>query len=174
MSLLDQLTGVLGNYANANPQQPPPNAASDFDHVAQTAPPESLAEGLSHAFRSHPTSSFGDMVSQLFSQSNPQQRTGLLSTLLSSMGPAKLGQLSGQGGILSQLAGAFQQGQVSPDHANQVPPQAVKQMADQAAQQNPSVVDEVSHFYSQHPTLVKSLGAAAMVLAMRKIAERRG
>jgi hypothetical protein len=34
------------------------------------------------------------------------------------------------------------------------------------------VVDKMSAFYAQHPTLVKTLGSAAMVVAMRKIAER--
>ena len=30
----------------------------------------------------------------------------------------------------------------------------------------------MSSFYAQHPTLVKTLGTAAMMIAMRKIAEQ--
>ena len=78
MGLLDQLTGMLGQYANANPAAPPPNLHSDVEQLAQNSP-ETLAQGVSHAFRSDQTPSFGTMVSQLFSQANPQQRTGLLS-----------------------------------------------------------------------------------------------
>jgi hypothetical protein len=37
---------------------------------------------------------------------------------------------------------------------------------------NPSLIDRVSAVYAQHPTLIKSLGAAALVIAMKKIADQ--
>ncbi len=172
MSLLDQLTGVLDQYTHVNPQQPPAHVESDFEHVAQNSPRETLAEGLSHAFRSDQTPAFGQMVSQLFSRSNPEQRSGLLSTLLGSLGPSALGQLGSQGGGISNLLSAFQNGSLSPAHASQVSPQTVETIANHAEQHNPSIVDEVSHFYSQHPTLVKTLGAGVLALAMSKMAQR--
>ncbi len=172
MGLLDQLTGVVEKYAGANPNQPPPNVESDFDQVANTSSPEALAQGLSHAFRSDQTPSFGQMASQLFSRGNPEQRAGLLNTLLGSVGASGLGSLAGGGGTLSNLIRAFQSGPVTPSHADQVSPQTVNQIADHAEKQNPSVIDEVSRFASQHPGLVKTLGATALTIALSRLARR--
>jgi hypothetical protein len=76
------------------------------------------------------------------------------------------------GGGLGSLAGMLSSGHVSPEQAAQVPPDTVQQLAQHAEKQNPSVVDTVSGFYSQHPTLVKALGAAAMWIALKHIGNR--
>jgi hypothetical protein len=56
---------------------------------------------------------------------------------------------------------------------NPVPaPEAVSQLATEAHKQNPSIVDTVSGFYAQHPTLVKGLGAAALAIAMSHMPKR--
>jgi hypothetical protein len=172
MGLLDQLTGIVDKYANPNSSQPPPNVESDFDHVSKRAPPEALAEGLSHAFRSEQTPSFGEMASHLFSQANPQQRAGLLSTLLRSVSSGGLGGLAADGSLSSVLS-AFKSGNITPDHAQQLSPDAVTQLAEHAQKQNPSVIDEVSRFVSQHPGLVKTLGAGALSLVLGKMAQDR-
>ncbi len=44
-------------------------------------------------------------------------------------------------------------------------------MAQRAEQSGAGVIDAMSRFYAEHPTLVKTLGTTAMVIAMRKIAE---
>ena len=51
-------------------------------------------------------------------------------------------------------------------HLQRVPDGA----AHQAEQRDPSIVDRVSGFYAQHPTLVKALGAAAMWEVLRHMA----
>jgi hypothetical protein len=38
---------------------------------------------------------------------------------------------------------------------------------------NPSVVESVSNFYAEHTTLVKTLGGAALTIALAKVAERQ-
>lgn len=35
------------------------------------------------------------------------------------------------------------------------------------------MIDQVSKFYAEHPTLVKTLGAAALTIALTKIAQRQ-
>src|SRR5436305_4433862 len=100
----------------------------DFQQVAQSAPQEVVADGIAQAFRSDQTPSFPQMVGKLFSQSDPNQRAGLLSRLLDSS--------------------------VSPQQANQTQPAQVEQMAAQAEKQRPSIVDEVSGFYAQHPQVM--------------------
>jgi hypothetical protein len=42
-----------------------------------------------------------------------------------------------------------------------------------AEKSNPSIVDQISGFYAEHPTLIKTLGGAALTVALAKIAERQ-
>jgi hypothetical protein len=168
MSWLEQLGGLLRQYTGGA-NQPPPDVHDHFDQVAQNAPAGALAGGIASAFRSDQTPPFPQMVGQLFGQSNSAQQAGLLNTLLQSAGPGVLQQVLGGGGLAGLLGGG---GQVTPQQAAQIPPQAVQQIAAQAASQNPSVVDTVSNFYAQHPTLVKSLGAAAAAAVLGGLARQ--
>jgi methylmalonyl-CoA mutase cobalamin-binding subunit len=63
-------------------------------------------------------------------------------------------------------------GQITPEQAQQVSPEAVQQIAAQAKQANPSIVDGVSSFYAEHTTLCKTLGGAALSIALAKVAQR--
>ena len=62
---------------------------------------------------------------------------------------------------------------MTPEQAEQLPPEAVQQLAQQAHQNNPSIVDQVSHFYSEHPTVIKTLGAGALALIMSHMYDKR-
>jgi hypothetical protein len=174
MSWMNQLGGLLEQYAGGT--QPAPNEVHDhFDQLAQAAPRSALADGLASIFNSNQTPPFENMVGQLFANSNGQQRAGLLNTLLASAGPALLSQAvsSGDGGRLAGLAGLLGGGtNVTPEQAQQVAPEDVQQLAAAAAQSNPSVIQEVGNFYSAHPTLVKTLGTAALSLLLAKVAQR--
>jgi len=170
MGLLDQLSKVVGKQSGSGGQDPAENVHQGFDRVSQEAPTESMAAGLSHAFRSNETPPFGQMVSTLFRNGNPQQRTGLLTTLLSGAGPQVLGSFIGRSGGLGNLATAFQSGQpISESHAGQISPEEVEELAAHSERQNPSVVDHVSGFSAQHPNLVKTLGSGALSVMMSKI-----
>jgi len=57
-------------------------------------------------------------------------------------------------------------GEVGPQQANQVSPQQVQEIAANAQKQNPSVVDQVSSFYAQHPQVVKALGGLALAIGI--------
>ena len=167
MALRDLISN-LEQYRNASASSPPPNVEQDFSHAAQSAPQEHLAGALADAFRSNETPPFPQMLSTLFSHSNPDQRAGILNQLLGSVAPSLLGS-----GALSGLAKLLHGGpNVTPDQAAQVSPQAVQQLAEQAQQKNPSIVDQASQFYAQHPTLVKALGAGALALVMSHMSRR--
>jgi hypothetical protein len=169
MSLLDQLGTVLKQYTgNATPNAA--DATQHFDQVAQAAPPNILAEGLTAVFKSDQTPAFGSMVSSLFSQSNGDQKAGMLNQLLSSVGPGALAQLAGGGALASLLGGATQ---VTPQQAQNISPELVQQLAAHAETADPSIVDKASVFYAQHTTLVKTLGGAALSIAIAKVAERQ-
>ncbi|HEX8652851.1 MAG TPA: hypothetical protein VF708_18695 [Pyrinomonadaceae bacterium] len=175
MDWMNQLSGLLEQYNGAQPSQAPDTVHDDFDQLAQTAPQSALAEGLAAAFRSDQTPAFGQMVAQLFANAGGQQRASILNTLISALGPTLLSQLLSRGGVGGGLSDLLRGGQreVTPDQAEQISPDAVAQIAEQAEQKDPSIIDRVSDFYSAHPTLVKSLGAAALTIALAQIAQRQ-
>jgi hypothetical protein len=181
MDWMNQLGGILQQYTGETAQAPA-TVHDDFDQLAQNAPPSAISEGLAAAFRSDQTPDFGQMAANLYSNSGGQQRAGILNTLLKAAGPALISQVlarggtsGGGGGGLSSLIGLLRGGQqeVTPEQAAQVSPEAVKEIAEQAHQQDPSIIDRVSDFYAQHPTLIKTLGAAALTIALSKIAQRQ-
>jgi hypothetical protein len=187
MDLMKELSGLLQQYQGAEPNQAPDTIDDDFDQVAQAAPQPALSDGLAAAFRSEQTPEFGQMTANLFNNSNPQQQAGLLNTILKYAGPAILGRImsgggggggasAGGGGGLSDLINIFKGGgqqEVTPEQAGQIPPEAVQQIAEQAEKHDPTIIDRISDFYAEHPTLVKSLGAAALTIALSKIANRQ-
>ena len=134
------------------------------------------AEGLAAAFGSSQTPAAPSMVSQLFGQSNSQQQAGLLNTLIASAGPSIVSQLLAGGGA-SNLASLVSSGQteLTPQQAAQVSPETVQEIAEHAEKHDPSLMDKLGEFYSEHPGLVKTLGAAALAVAMSGMTkEKRG
>jgi hypothetical protein len=174
MGLFDQLSSVLQQYTgNAASGQAPAEVNQHFDQVAQAAPSNVLAEGLSAAFHSDNTPAFGQMLSSLFNQSSGEQKAGIVNQLLASAGPGVLAQLTAGGGgaALASLLGSGQS-QITPEQAQKISPDAVQQLAAHAEKADPSIIDKASSFYAQHPTLVKTLGGAALSIALAKVAER--
>jgi hypothetical protein len=165
MSLLD----MLKKYAGGTTPTSDAEVHQHFDEVSQSVPPNQMADALSHAFRSDQTPAFGQMISSMFSQSNGEQKAGMLNHLLSSVGPGALSQVPG-GSMLSGLLGGGNQ--ITPEQAQNVSPEAVQQLASHAEQADPSIIEKASSFYAQHPTLVKTLGAGVMSIAMAKLARR--
>ena len=171
MGLFDQLSGVLKQYASDQGSgQVNPQVQEHFDQVAKAVPNTSLADGLSAAFRSNSTPDFGQMLGSLFDKSNGDQKAGILNQLLSSAGPGALSQLAGGGGLAALLAGGASQ--LTPDQAQKISPEVVQQLAAHAEKSDPSLIDKASSFYSQHPALIKTLGGAALTIAMAKMAEK--
>ena len=170
MGLLDNLGGLLKQVQSGNVAEADVHSA--FDQVAGSVPAGTLAGGLTHAFNSDQTPPFAEMVSGLFAQSNPQQKAGLLNQIIAAVGPASAAQLATSSG-LGGIAGALSGGNVTPQQAQQVSPDQVQAFAENAAKKSPSVVDMAAGFYAQHPTLVKSIGVAALALVMSKISKAR-
>jgi len=163
-NIFQRYSGQSGGTAAA-----PENPHEDFQQVSQAAPKEVVAGGLSQAFRSDQTPPFPQMLANLFTHSDANQRAGLLNRLLESAGPGILTALPGLGGLSSLLG----QGRVTPEQANQISPNQVQQIAEHAQQQNPSIVDQVSGFYAQHPDVVKAVGGLALTIALQHMLKRR-
>jgi len=154
---LGNLMGALGSMAGGSG-----NVEQEFSQVAANAGQGGLASALSHAFQSDQTPPFGQMVGSMFGNSNPDQKAGLLNQLAQALGPQILA--SGALGSLGSLLGGG--GQITPQQAAQVSPEEVQAAAEHAQKHNPSIVEQASNFYAQHPTLVQGLGAAAMAMMM--------
>ena len=153
--IFERYSGAGGGAASA-----PADVHQDFIHVAQTAPREEMAQGIAQAMRSDQTPPFAEMVGKLFRQSDPNQRAGLLNRLLAAAGAGA-------------IPGVGAPGTVTPEQASQVAPEQVQQAAARAEQQKPSIVDEVSSFYAEHPAVVKALGGLALSIAIQHMARRR-
>ena len=126
------------------------------------AQPQALAGGLAAAFKSDQTPAFGSMLSGLFGQSDPQQKAGLLNNIMGAAGPGLLASVL-PGPLANMLKGG---GTITPEQAQQIPPESVQSLADHAQKANPSIIDTVSGFYSQHPKVVQALGAGALAMVM--------
>jgi hypothetical protein len=53
-----------------------------------------------------------------------------------------------------------------------VPAEEIQHLANHDQGQDPSIIDRVSEIYAEHPAIVKTLGSAALSVAMAKIAQR--
>lgn len=171
MGLLDGLGDLLKQVTSGT--APAADVHAAYDQVAEAVPSGTLADGLSHAFKSDQTPPFAQMVSGLFNQSSPDQKAGVLNQLLGALGPAgfaqALGAAGGGGGPQAPPPG----GNVTPQMAAQISPETVQVLAQQAATKDPSIIDRAASFYAQHPTLVKTVGVAALSLLMSRISASR-
>ncbi|GAB6195763.1 hypothetical protein [Lysobacter xanthus] len=149
---LDSLTRQLSTHGNA---PLPPETREQVDQIVQQAPPQALSAGLQDAFNSDQTPPFAQMVGQLFGHADERQKGGILGTLLGGLGGAN--------------PRVVQQAGIDPNAPAQATPQQVEQIARQAEQADPGIVGQMSEFYAQHPTLVKSLGGMALALVLGRM-----
>ena len=184
---LGDIGRILDQYAD---RQDLNGSDDDFDQVAQSAPSSAVSQGVAEAFRSDQTPPFPNMLGQMFGRADSGTQASILNNLIAAAGPAilagALGRgggagMGGLGGILGGLlggGGGFGQGQVpqvTPEQASQVPPDVVEELAREAQQKDPNVVDRVSDFAAQNPMLVKGLGAVALGIALKHLAgQKRG
>ena len=168
MGLMD----ILQQYTSNNAPSDPNSVHAHFDEVAQAAPTAVVGQGVADAFRADSTPPFGQMVGQMFGQSNPQQQAGVLNQLLHSIGPGVLSALGG--GLLGKVSSTapVTGSQLTPQQAAQLTPAQVQEIATQAEQRDPGVLDKIGGFYAEHPQLVKTLGSAALAIALAGVARR--
>ena len=102
----------------------------------------------------------------------------MLNQLIASMGPQVLSSLlnGAGGGALASVLGPVLSGggapaALTPAQASQLTPDQVQQIATHAQQHNPGIIDAMSDFYAQHAGLVKTLGGAALSIALAKMAQ---
>jgi hypothetical protein len=166
------LMEILDRYTGGANEADPRTAPAHFDEVVAQAPRDVIGKGLGDAFRADSTPPFGDMVGHMFGQSDPQQRAGLLNNLLHSLGPAVASVLGGSalGRSLGQSNGSGPR--ITPEQASKLSPEEVRDIANRAEQHDPGILDKVGDFYAEHPQLVKTLGSAALAIALAGVSNR--
>ena len=172
MDWMNMIGGLAQQMAGGG-APPPGQMEQHYDQMAQSTPLSSIAGGLAAAFRSNQTPAFAQMAAQLFGASNGTQQASLLNTLLATAGPALLsGALtSGKMPGLSSLLGGGGARELTPSEVARVPAEEVQRLAEHVEKHDPSIVDRVSEMYAQHPGVVKTLGGAALAIALAKIAQ---
>ncbi len=171
MDWMNMVGGLVQQYASGNVTQPG-QVEQHYDQMTQNTPLSTIASGLAAAFRSDQTPAFGQLAGQLFGASGGSQQASMLNSLLASAGPALAGVLaSGSMPGLSSILGGGANRQVTPAQAAQVSPQEIQDLATHVEKHDPSIVDRVSEMYAQQPAIVKTLGGAAMAVALAKIAQ---
>jgi hypothetical protein len=156
MGWMDEIGGAL---AGAHPQR-------QFDHAVDNAPPSEVQAGLASAMRSEESPPFGDIVGQLFGRSDDGQKAGVLNQILASLGPGALSGIAG--GVLGRMM-APGQARLTPDQASRIDPSDAAEIAAHAEKVQPGIVEEVAGFYSQHASLIKTIGGAALAITLAKM-----
>ncbi len=164
------LGNLLQQYLGGTTTGNASRAVDDFDQVANAAPRGAVAQGVSEALRSEQTPPFPQMLGQLFGNSDPNQRAGMLNQLIGSVGPGLLASLGG-GALGNIFGGNDAPARITPEQAAQLTPEQVQQIAEEAERDNPSIVDRMGDFYAEHPTLVKTIGGAALAIVLGRVAE---
>jgi len=162
MGLLDDMKGVLAQYAQGGGSAA--SVGAHFDQIAQSGNSGMLAQGVSEIMRSDQTPDFGNLVGQLFANGTADQKAGMLNAVIASV-PADQ-----RAKIAAMIPGLSGLTQVTGAQASAIPPSAVTNAAAQV--EHPNVIDQMSQFYAQHPALVKTLGTAALMVAMRGMSRR--
>ncbi len=158
---------IVNRYQSKSDAHPNDTAThQDFQQVVQSAPPDAVANGIAGMFKSNETPPFADLISNLFGQSNPDQKAGLLSHLLSVVPSSAVAGLPGLGGLL----GADRQ--TAESAASQLSPEQVRQLAANAEARDSGIIEKVSGFYARHPGLMKAVGGVALTVAMKHMAKR--
>ncbi len=143
----------------------------DFDHAVETAPRMAVAEGLSGAFRSPETPPFAKILAHLFGQSAPAQRTGVLNSLMATLGPDAVAERLRRADIrgADRIAiGCW----IEADLAQDVPPEAVEELAAAAERRDCHIVDRLADYYAVQPALIKTLGEPAVSVVLAHLRER--
>ena len=162
MAFLNDLKQMLNQYVSGG--APSGDTGTHFQQVAQSVDSATLAQGIAAAMRSDDTPPFSQLVSQLFASGSGEQKLAMLTTLFSSLPPDVRAELPS---MIPGLGPA-----ISPTSAEAISPDAVQQLAERAQQHDAGIVDRMSALYAAHPGLIRTLGNAAMMIALRTIAQR--
>jgi hypothetical protein len=185
----DQTGNADDDFDRVAPQVPRSAVSQSVAEAFRSPQTEPFPNMLGQMFGQAAPGERANILNSLLSSLGPAVLSGMLSRggggVLGGLagGSGGLGGLTGGtgglGGLLGELFGGGTGSstggtpQITPDQASQIPPEAVEELAREAEQRDPSVIDRVSEFAAENPTLVKGLGAAALGIALNHLAKQK-
>ena len=160
MALLDQLGGVLQNMLGGNLSEAETHA--HFDQVAQMVPPNQLGAAVGPAMSGLDDQEVQQRVTNSASQMSPQQKGGIVGSLLGALGSS--------GGGVSAILGKLGIDQSVASNPQSASPEDIGKLAAHAKATDSGIFQEAMSFYSEHPTLVKALGTVVVAQVARHLA----
>jgi hypothetical protein len=173
-SMEKDTTAVLQKYVADTGVRSVQKVEIDFDRIAHALPAQDLTNGLSEAFRSEQTPAFEQLLGQSFEQGDAEQRAAVLNHLLDAAGPAAMQTLLEKGVLPEPIVpGSVRALAMTTEQAGRLRPETVQEIAYVAHCDDPAVIDRISNHYAGNPALAKTLGGAALNVALEKIAHQR-
>jgi hypothetical protein len=164
MAFLDQISGLLNQYATGQGAASREEAHQHYDQIAQHVPPDVLRGEIGPALGGLDAGQVEDRVGRSASQMSPQQRGDMLSGLL--------GGLAGGGG-LRDLLGRIGVDPGVASNPQAASPQDVAKVAAYAKDNRPDLFHKAMGFYAEHPILVKAMGTLAVAAIAKRLAGGR-
>lgn len=174
MNRENDVSAVLQQYTAETGVHSVQKVEQDFVAVAQHVPAEHVTTGLAEAMHSEQTPPFEDMVGDSFERGSDELRAAMLKRLIDGASPAVVKPLIDDG-LLPRAANGSGHPAVPVDNGlvQNLDTEVVRRLAREAAQENPSVIDRMSEFFAVDPDAGRTLGGAALSVALNKIAEAR-
>ena len=165
MDFMQQLGGLLNQYAGGGATDKQ-QARNDFDQVAGLVPKDLLGSLIGPALSSLGGDQVQERVRNAASEMTPQERGGLLGTLLGGLRSSgvDLGQFLSGLGINAGVA----------DRPEQASPDDIAKVATRTKEMNPTLFERAMSFLAENPALVKVLGAAVITLVMKNLVSKSG
>ncbi|MDB5034626.1 MAG: hypothetical protein JWQ98_1867 [Chlorobi bacterium] len=158
---MDQIGGLIGQYVNGGGATTREEARDHYDQIAGAVPEGVLGSVIGPALSELGSDQVRERVYNSATEMTPQQRGGLLGSLL--------GGLSSSGIDLSSLLGKLGISHNVADNPETASPEDVAKVAAHAQENNPGVFQQAMGFYAKHPTLVKILGTMAIASIAKRL-----
>jgi len=174
MSRENDVSAVLQQYAAETGVHSVQKVEQDFVAVAQHVPAEHVTTGLAEAMHSEQTPPFEDMVGDAFERGSDELRAAMLKRLIDGASAAAVKPLIDDG-LLPRAANGSGHPAVPVDTGlvRELDTEVIRRLAREAAQEDPSVIDRMSEFFAVDPAAGRTLGGAALSVALSKIAGAR-
>ncbi|HVE65609.1 MAG TPA: hypothetical protein VNC59_03435 [Thermoanaerobaculia bacterium] len=166
MSSRNPIDELLRRYGLGDGPANREEARAHYDRIAAEVPEDELASAIGPALETLPLDQIETRVRNSATEMTPEQRGGILETLLGGLGSAQGGGLRN---VLEQIG-------VSPrvaENPQQATPEDVGKVAAYAKQERPEIFDRAMAFYAKNPTLVKVLGTLAITAIAKNLFQKR-
>jgi hypothetical protein len=161
MDWQNMIGDLLNQYMSGQGATSRQEARAHYDQIADAVPTDVLGSVIGPALSSLGGQQVMERVFNSATEMNPEERSGLVRSLLNGFGSSgiDLTSLLGQLGINPGVA----------DNPQEASPEEVAKLATHAQEHEPSIFNQAMAFYAEHPTLVKVLGTMAVAAIARNL-----